>query len=111
MAGWSAFWKNFDIFGALFPAPPDLPLTDEEAFERDRRWDEPPESGVTLTDDELEAFAYFGQIDSPYYLTAANTHAATLRGLLARAAREGRSPDRMTKAPENVTEPIQEEEQ
>jgi hypothetical protein len=32
---WSAFWRGFDIFGAMFPTPPDLPKTDEEALERD----------------------------------------------------------------------------
>jgi len=48
----------------------------------------PPAPGVTLTDAEREAVAYFGQIDGPYYLAAANTHAATLRGLLERAAKE-----------------------
>jgi hypothetical protein len=32
---WCAFWKGFDIFGAMFSPPPDLPKTDEEAFARD----------------------------------------------------------------------------
>jgi len=35
MSNWSAFWRGFDIFGAF--SSHDLPLTDEEAFERDRR--------------------------------------------------------------------------
>jgi hypothetical protein len=48
----------------------------------------PPPTGVTLTDAEREAVAYFGQIDGPRYLAAANTHAAAIRGLLARAAKE-----------------------
>jgi hypothetical protein len=39
---------------------------------------------LRLTDSEREAVAYFGLIDGPCYLPAANTHAATLRGLLAR---------------------------
>jgi len=49
----------------------------------------PPAPGVTLTDAEREAIAYFGRIDGPHYLPAANTHAATLRNLRARTAKEG----------------------
>jgi len=49
----------------------------------------PPAAGLTLTDAERVAVAYFGSTARPYFLAAANTHAATLRGLLARAAKEG----------------------
>jgi hypothetical protein len=39
---------------------------------------------LRLTDSELEAVGYFGQIEGGQYLDAANRHAAALRGILER---------------------------
>jgi hypothetical protein len=71
----------------------------------------PPAGSVTLTgaeraslDNAARWLVAIQSADDP----RAGECAATIRGLLARSAREGRSPDRMTKAPENVTETIQE---
>ena len=39
---------------------------------------------LRLTDEELKAVGYFGQIEGGQYLDAANRHAAALRGILER---------------------------
>jgi len=71
----------------------------------DARVAAPPAAGVTLTAAEREAMNCGAHA---LYLRSMDAESDTLRGLLARAVKEGRSPDRMTKAPENVTEPTQE---
>jgi hypothetical protein len=60
---------DFDAVGDAIP---------REAVVADRR------QQPTLTDEELEAIAYFSRIEGPQFQDAANLHAKSLRGLMGR---------------------------